>query len=288
MRNPFRAKPEGFHGPVTRGVEEFPGFHTACNMVIAQPYAQLKVSESLPSSVDDLETPINDYPVIIELDMAGIEAEIDYDAAHWFSDAVQVWLSVNDNFDDFESALEGDSPAPELETPDSMIGALFYLSGQSPDMAAFRLRDWLREQKDPDAAFQNLKENGIPKSLLADVSCQYRYVEDVPAGRIVAVHYIKPVFDRLLPHYEDEDYDEEEAQRIEEAGYDVVDLSNVYDDNKVMTIVATIDLSSNLFQAGDPRIEFHGTSYRNLLLAAPWLKDQLPEPPWPYSPEEPE
>jgi hypothetical protein len=284
--NPFYAKPAQFHGGVTRGVETHPGFHTACDMIITQPYAQMKVLEYLPSSIENLNDPIPDYPVILELDMHGLDFVPDYDALHWFNDAVNGIIEHIKSFDELESHIEyGDGD--EYEKPEAMIEGLFYLSGQQPSSAIYRLRDWLKEQDDPEEAFVKLKQTGVPGELLAKVSCQYRYLNDVPSGRVQRVHYVCPVFDRLFPHYEDNEWEEEgldeQLELIEAAGYDVVTMGNIVDDQQVLKIVSSFDVGYQLFKAKSARIEFHGTSLRNLLSAAPELAGVLRWPPKPFS-----
>jgi hypothetical protein len=284
MRNPFLAQPTKHCGPAMSGVVTHPGFHTGASMSICQPYAQVKVDEFVPDSWGkELKTHVmRDYPVIVELNMQGLPFTIDYDAARWFNGAVQAAIEESEDFDALENYL--DYAETEEETPSSMIEALFYLSGAKPDRAVYNLRDWLRERADPMEAFVKIKKDGIPDELLAQVSGQFRYTQDVPTGRIVAVHYIRPVFNYLFPHYDDQDYHHDKIiERIEAAGYDTVSLENVYDDIEVLTIVKSIDMSQSLFPVENQHIEFHGTSWRNLLSAAPELASILPNPPLPYS-----
>jgi len=289
-KNALLAKPTKHYGPAMSGVATHPGFHTGSSMSICQPYAQAKVSDFAPDSWGkELQRHVmRDYPVILELDMQGLPSEPDYDAANWFNDAVQQAISESDDFDALDNHL--DFAATEEEQPSSMLEALFYLSGANPDRAVYGLRDWLQRQPDPDAAFAKIKKDGLPDELLAQVSGQFRYTEDVPTGRIVAVHYVQPVFNYLFPHYEDADYHHDKIiERIEAAGYGTVSLADVYDSHEVLTVVKSFDVSPKLFPVKDQRIEFHGTSWRNLMAAAPQLADVLPLPPkpfWKYDPNE--
>ena len=289
-RNPFLARPTKHYGSGTVGVATHPGFHTGSSMGVCQPYAQAKVEEFVPDSWGkELQThTMRDYPVIIELDMQGLPFTIDYDAANWFGDAVKRAIEESEDFDALDSHFDfGDS---EEEMPSSMIEALFYLSGAQPHRAVYNLRDWLLQQQDPYESFAKIKKEGLPDELLAHVSGQFRYTQDVPSGRVVTVHYIRPVFNYLFPHYDDPDWHHDKIiDRIEAAGYDVVTLENVYDNSEVLNVVKSIDVSQKLFPAENQRIEFHGTSLRNLLSAAPELKDILPLPPkpfWRYDPNE--
>jgi hypothetical protein len=288
-KNAFLAKPTKHYGPAMSGVATHPGFHTGSNMSICQPYAQAKVGDFTPDSWGkELQRHVmRDYPVIIELDMQGVPFTLDYDAARWFNDAVQQAISESDDFDSLDNHLEMSSSEEEL--PSSMLEALFYLSGAKPDRAVYSLRNWLQDQPDPEEAFAKIKKDGLPDELLAQVSGQFRYTQDVPTGRIVAVHYILPVFNYLFPHYEDPDWHHDKIiERIEAAGYDTVSLANVYDDSEVLTVAKSFDVSPKLFPVENQRIEFHGTSWKNLLSAAPELVDVLPLPPkpfWRYDPE---
>lgn len=280
--NPFLAQPTAHRGLVMAGVLTHPGFHTGSSLSICQPYAQAKVLDYLPDTWGkELQRHVmRDYPVIVELDMHGLPFEIDYDAANWFNDAVQAAISESEDYDDLYSYL--DFAATEEEMPETMIEALFYLSGAKPDRAVYNLRDWLQNQKDPYEAFARVKKDGIPDDLLAQVSGQFRYTQDVPTGRIVAVNYIRPVFDYLFPHYDDPEWHFDKViERIESLGYDTVTLENVYDGSEVLTVAHRIGMTK-LWREADQRIEFHGTSLSNLLAAAPELEGLLPTPPPPF------
>lgn len=282
-KNALMAKPDKYHGMTMSGVVTHPGFHTGSSMTVCQPYAQAKVSELLPNSWGrELQRHVmRDYPVILELDMQGMPFTIDFDAANWFNDAVQKAISESEDFDSLVSYL--DFKDTEEELPDTMLEALFYLSGANPDRAVYSLRNWLQDQPDPEEAFARIKRDGLPDELLAKVSGQFRYVDDVPSGRIVTVHYIRPVFDNLFPHYEDPDWHHDKIiERIEALGYDTVTKENIYNGSEVLSVVQTVDVGPKLFPVENQRIEFHGTSWLNLLSAAPELADVLPLPPKPF------
>jgi hypothetical protein len=285
-RNAFEAQPSSYRGAPTRGVATHPGFHTASEMIISQPYAQMKISNEIPTdwSEEELSKPIHDYPVIVELDMHGLPFVPDWDAMTWFQDAVDAMLEHCEDYDDFDSWVE--SPEEGEEMPDTVVEGLFHLTNQTPGMALYLLRDWILEQEDHEAAFQKIKKEGVPDELLAKSARQFRYLKDVPTGRIIAVHYIKPVFDHLFPSWDSLEYEERGynkiTDRIEAAGYDTINESHVLEGMEVLDIVESVDLRPQLWEAPDRRIEYHGTSLRNLLSAAPHLKDQLPTPPAPF------
>ncbi len=288
--NPLLAQPTKHYGPAMSGVITHPGFHTGSTLSICQPYAQAKVDEFVPDSWGkELQTHVmRDYPVILELDMQGIPFTIDYDAAGWFNDAVKQAIEESEDYDALENYL--DFSEPEEDRPENMIQALFYLSGAMPSRAVYSLRDWLQSQSDPYEAFAQIKAKGLPDELLAKVSGQFRYTQDVPSGRIVTVNYIRPVFNYLFPHYDDPNWHHDKIiDRIEGLGYDVVTLANVYEGSEVLTVAKSVNVGPRLFPVEDQRLEFHGTSWRNLMSAAPELKDILPLPPkpfWEYDPNE--
>ncbi len=283
-RNAFQAKPKSFHGQATRGVQSHPGFHTACEMKIAQPYAMMKVESEIATDWTEPEIykELNDYPVIIELDMQGLSFEPDFDALTWFKEAIEFFVQSSKDFDEFSESLE--FMEEDVDIPETMVESLFYLSGQSQTTAIVRFNSWLERQPDPEAAFIKVKREGCPDELLAEVSCQFRYTEDVPSDRILAVHYVQPVFNHVFPHYDDPEWEEggyeHITERIEGAGYDVVAKEHIYDDMEVLTEVETTRLRE---APPGARIEYHGTSLKNLLSAAPELQNVLPRPPAPFA-----
>lgn len=292
VRNAFLAKPEGkHHGPVAGGVHPYPGFHTSRDEEVAVPYAQMKVEDDVDAPDDECEEcegsgcpecasaySLPDYPVVIAVDMQGLTPEPDYDAIHLSMDVLRQTAA---------EALEhgGDDPVRWLdslealdpgEAPDSTMGALFYRFASTVQDPSRGLLNVL-EDVSPDEAARRLQvivEGGDEAEVLAmQVIGQFRYTQDVSDDRLVSVDYMKPFWPHgVVDLYESEDM----VEALGGAGWDVVT-----DDDLERFDASMRTVWERKIRPG-ARIEYHGTSYRNLLLAAPWLKGKLPEPPAPY------
>jgi|SRR3972149_1746089 len=74
--NPFLAKARGVHRGKSASLGERDGFHTSSDISLVVPYANLKGSPYTNTFDGEWE----DYPVILSLDMTGLERVPDIDA----------------------------------------------------------------------------------------------------------------------------------------------------------------------------------------------------------------
>ena len=92
-RNDFLARPESHAGERTMGVTSHPGFHTAERPETTWAYAQMKVVTSdLGDELSDVgpeRVVLDDYPVVVALDMSGLKRHVDYDAVHFVRPKLQ-------------------------------------------------------------------------------------------------------------------------------------------------------------------------------------------------------
>ncbi len=284
--NVFRARPEEFAGRVTHGVVRYPGFHTASDPETTFPYAQYKaVPDDLDEEMDVLapdEVTIGDYPVVIALDMRGMKRLVDYDAVEYVKPvltdiAKQIVREGGDPMDELVSYVESGDYG-ERGVPDNVMQWLFEHGTQAQIDPSGALLSCAEEQRDPSAFIRAVADGSITDEKLAIITGQFRYDQDVPSSRITKVSYLKPWFPRVFYCTAAEnEADCELVDALSDAGWSTVDeddiLSGVlYDDRH------------DVFERDAPytaRIEYHGTSYRNLIKAAPDI--DWPVPPHPYA-----
>jgi len=291
-RNPFLAKPEKFHGRPAGGTHQLPGFHTASDRDQALPYAHQKggsMDADGPredcKECDDGRCPaclsrwrINDYPVIVAVDMSGIEPEHDVDARYVLENLMGIAreaLRSDDPIDYFQ----GDG-CVESETPGSVEVALFQSMARHEEDPAGQFGSFLEDMPEDEVlgVIRSVAAGGREASrIVMRMIGQFRYLQDVPSDRIISVDYVKPIWDELLD-FQGKEEDEEKAVALEANGWDVLDLDDVYSNS----VHGDYERVLERLAPPDARIEWHGTCYRNLLLAAPELVDRLPVPPLPY------
>lgn len=311
-RNACLAKPSKFRGRGMRGVVTHPGFHTTDKFGVACTYAQAKVEDLLPglnqtggilSKTKPWSYPIHDYPVIVSLVMNGLTRLPDYDAFEYWAGPVADFLHefeqygkgrTFENFWTYVDRLE----SPSQDAPNDLLTALLsLLDGYPAERAPYQIRDFLEAQPDPDRALDTILRNPANPVFLMHICQQYRYLEDVPEWRICAVDYMRPLFDYMLPHYDNPEWEEErwdeKTEALERAGYTHFGHGNLEDEQDPITTSRvyeippesiTPDRGQALMPWGErsPRVEFHGTNYVNLRWAAPGLTRKLPAPPEPY------
>lgn len=291
-KNAFEAKPKKFHGRPAGGTHQLPGFHTASMRDQALPYAHQKggaMEAKRPATdgcddCDDDRCPaclrlwrISDYPVVVGVDMAGFTPEHDVDARH-----------VGEILSDIaREALESDDPIGyfrhgdvEYNSVGSVEAALFQAMASHEEDPGGAFGSYLEDLDESEAlaAIRAVAEGSAEADkILMRVIGQFRYLDDVPADRIVSVYYVKPFWDDILDVHDNEE-DEERAQALESVGWDVLDSEDVMGFNVSGAYKRVFDRKPD----ADARVEWHGTGYRNLILAAPELADRLPKPPLPY------
>jgi len=282
---PFLARPPEQHE--YSGISSHPGFHTTKDMDMAAAYALGKVYEFNTVELDDEVHAVTDYPVVVGLNMEGYNKEVDYDAEKVVKESLTIFL------DEVITHLEN---AYEEYTDDDIYYAIQYIAEQS-DMSGEPVFgkspvDLLGEERfshftDPGGAVLDLEDpvqlvkqymqtKEIPKDFLMDVTNQYRYLDDVPHSKVVAVWYATPVAVDMTDVVNGED---EFAAEISKKwpGFIVLDYDDVYS-GMMQTDFTKVwereDVEESL-------MEYHGTTYLRLLQAVPEFTSQLPPPPSP-------
>lgn len=267
-----------------KGILEYPGFHTTTSLDIAAMYALGKIGlhedESGVHYVDD-------YPVIVALDMSQFDPETDYDAAEIVGSSLQYGLDqliedlegdlseeniLNKAFDLAESGWETE-PVMGNSAQDFLSENIF--SHFNNPIAMLMEKDYFAD------VVKTYAETGtIPDQALMDAAEQFRYLKDVPESRVQAVYYVTPITEELQD-YQMEDWDEEEVER-KWPGFDIIGPDEAYGgywNPQLETIWENKQLS---FEGIEPKLEYHGTTYNRLLQAAPELGEYLTVPPTPY------
>lgn len=285
-RNPFFARPQEFHGAATRGVATHPGFHTADQVETTYAYAQMKavpehVSEEVPA-----EVVLIDYPVVVALNMKGLDALTDYDAIETVKPIlVEVAKEVvsqpgEDPIDALQDYVEYGERQHEMLT--RAYQWLFEMGAPAVMEPAPSLLSYAEAQDDPNELICALADGTLPNEALAEITGQHRYLEDVSTERIVSVIYLRPWWPEILelwPYGSDDT--NPMIEELDELGWSVI----TDDDVGSFSLPEISEMVFERSAGPSPRIEYHGTSYLNLLKAAPWLRRHLPEPPQPYSAE---
>lgn len=293
----FKAEPTTHRGPAAGGTARYPGFHTADRVETTLPYAQMKLGHDVPSDPD--EDPIlglSDYPVIVTLDMNGLDPKPDADVVWARNDLQDAFREISEEMknvsDDslLDVLLEYVESTATSEDAESFgagsdaVEALFSLSGVTSSQILHALSNYVETLSGADliAVLTALRDGLVRDDVLMAAIGQYRYTVDVPESRILCVRYIQPYFGVVLADPQDSE-EEERLERIEAAGYVPLTEEDVFSGSDRMTVVEDVEIRS---EPAGARVEFHGTTYHNLLSAAPGLVSTLPVPPEPYeSPE---
>jgi hypothetical protein len=255
----------------------------------------------------------DDYPVILTFDMSGMRAFADIDsrrAAEMFYEHCklnQYHVGREDvEADQILDALAFDTEEEDGEEwpqpGDEALNSMWKLSG-SPSVRINALRaavgfigssglklEHLYDIGSRVAKNERVELDDSDEKMLIEAFGQCRYLTDVPDERLLKVEYMAPFFAQVI------DPDGEEDETIEEtaeAGYAFVESDRTdLDESRVTAWEKPV---SELPLFGDrahwkvfggpgtfqPRLEYHGTSLKNLLTAAPWLADLLTEVPKP-------
>jgi hypothetical protein len=280
---PFVPKPDlPSHEIDYIGTSKYPGFHTTSSYENASFYALNRVVESFTEEENGVHY-TTDYPVIVALDMSGLEKKVDYDAVQYTLETLKVHLNelkkeLNENSTDEEinSAIQA-----FLDGIDFQEGSASYFSGVGHPFAyiteeAWTFRDPLSNVVDNPALPEAIRQYLITgkwdnDSLLMEMAQQYRYTEEVTEDRIRAVYYLMPIAEDVTTMEDDEDDTTLEKRW---PGFDILFEDDIL--NRSFSPRATLvwgELPDN--------VEYHGTTYKRLLSAAPSLENALPPPPSP-------
>jgi len=269
---PFLANPPMSQGETYQGILEYPGFHTASTFEVAAAYAVGRILNWSTEEDEQGNHYVNDYPVVVKLNMEGFDPKTDYDAEEMVKPALYESLKqfvdlYNINSDTLDEEIE--EAAYEFLEDSSM------LEGDYVDWedAKSHINQVFSYMEEPFGNFMNLsnftdevrnfaRNKEISQNALMEVTQQFRYSEDVGENKIVAVYYLNPVGASAGVDYGWEGFD-----IVSQDDFSYGDFNFAYE---------------LVYGDGDVDGQYHGTTYHNLLNAAPELKDKLPDPPFPY------
>ena len=302
-RNPFLARTQGVYRGRSASLGELDGFHTASTQELVVPYANMKGSPFEAPEFRSFGNGVwDDIPVILHFDMTGLPRVPDIDAERALDLATDYLrnLDLNDPTTLKKQLVhdEGIDVDPDIaEVGGQTNNALWEMSG-SPSTAsgAWRsLRYWLEALTDSEIERflatlgpnhkQRIQEDFGPE-ILAEIFQQQKYLENIEQERLIAVEYLAPYYEKIIA--EDNTYYEEGEEYIAdpdawvntiiERGFMIVTDEDVIRSNLPMRSKGV--WKSRRKKREDARVEYHGTSYQNLLRAVPGLR--LPKPPKPF------
>lgn len=249
---------------------DYDGVHTASDRSIAAAYAMSAWRQSADDS----------YPIVITLDVSGLEALPDVDAMVRGGEAADMVRSdyrsryeAGEGLDDFID--DQDYREVEASVGDEPAAFLFEDQGSHVFQA---IRDYAEasSENEHDIFEQFMKKGDLPGGVLTRLARQQRYMADFDLDRVVRIEAIRPWWDHVLASYDDEE-DAEEIERIEALGWQVFTL----DDFNGEPHFAAKTLYQAPGAAERERVEYHGMTSAGVEGAFP---DLIPEEtPFPVS-----
>lgn len=263
--NPFLAKPTNYEGGTSIGVDTHPGFHTARDIETTLPYVYGK---SGPASESDAADGLYGYGGVVALDMRGYTPHLDWDAEETVIPAIADILDAAPSLEDLEDLYESGDIVNEDVVRNAVQLAFFNTIGQ---VLEHPLDLSLFEDEDEYARFREEVNFDNPsdwaKRIIMNSVGQYRYLEDVPESRIVAAWVFQPIYPEIVDTYRDERL----MGALEDAGW-------VFATEDELAWRETPSRSIQVYSADarpGARIEYHGSSWRNIVTAAPFLADMF-------------
>ena len=293
--NPFLPR-ANFFGQSARLKHWEGGFHTTPDENFAVPYAQQKFETSeISQGREDPE----DYPVVLTLDMTGLVGFADIDARRACLEIFDRFLKHHDEMD-FEAGFE--SLIEELEAQgyggygsdgQPVVDVLFKLASASSDDVVNTLalagindtQDYIMLRK---CAFilstkgENARMPQYLENFLRDLFKQSVYWNPIPDERLLEVRYMHPYFRSVVGEYRFEE-ESEIFDEYAENGWEFLtdEDSFIAPVFKPAWTREVKDVPFGFETPAPARVEYHGTSLSNLLLACPWLSKKLADPPPP-------
>lgn len=282
-----------------KGIIEYPGFHTTTSFDIAAAYAVGRVMNSFDETDDGVHH-VTDYPVVVKLDMTELERNTDYDAEQMVWEVLREHLAdlakdIDEDSDDFDIIDKARNIIDFSESSSELSQEpLGFISEQTFGHFNNPLVLIIDDPGFPDAVRKWEETGEFSQDLLMKATDQFRYTQDVSEMRLLEVHYITPVAGEAeTPEHEDDEEAKDELYRKWE-GFDIPwedDLMGstynfshelVWEDKSEQR--PEYQDSPQLSLPGIPpslREEYHGTTYKRLLSAAPGIGRELPAPPSP-------
>lgn len=289
-KNPLLSvPPEGIHGLGAAGgeffrksvgrapkPEDYHGVHTTTDENIAAVYATGATYKGF--FVDHyIENRPGAYPVILALDVSGLQPLPDVDAlaqaAYYLGDS---WLRSSYYGVDLQEALESYHDY-EFLGPGNDVGSAVM------EMAVYSLgpASAFYDLPDGEEQWQTWIETGAYSEDVAIAMVkQKRYLADFGLDRLVAVRAMKPWWGYVLEDAEAGEEYKRQIEQIEDLGYRAVTVDDLLNENVLTTTpIYTADQSER-------RVEYHGTSSWHLMQAFPEIS--VPPSPFPLSEMNPE
>lgn len=276
-RNALLAKPPHHHHYLTRNQtllgkaitsKDYEGVHSTGSMVIAAGYAYGTVSKCRCG-----------YPVIIELDVSGLNPLPDIDAMLVAESAVLDRYALDraktivGEHDHIEDAI-GDYGMDDCESESVQEGSHWTDIATADFNCANVARAFQATYQDDnrawDAFIKYAQGGDIALEVLANLTEQRRWMHDFEKEHVQAVYAYQPIWDDIIENYwETDDADlEAKAKRIEAAGYQVVTLDDAWGGSFSIN-------EKLLYKKPGPKKgsgEYHGTSSAYFQKAFPEIK----------------
>lgn len=253
---------------------DYEGVHTTGNKLIAAAYA-MGTWNGDPDS----------YPVIITLDVSGLEPLPDVDAMVHGAAAADELLSsyrslVKDSGWTLDDFIEDDDYR-EIDAQAGEEPAAFIFEDVGHHVAQ-AIRDYAEEAgEDEEQLFGRFINAGeLPPGVLMRLAQQQRYLHDFEQKRVVCIEAVKPWWHQVLFGGDEGEADERIAQ-LEERGFHVFSLEDQWspdDVGETMTIWEAPNASRR------KKTEYHGTTSAAVESAFPGLIPE--ETPFPIEREE--
>jgi len=299
-QNPFKAKPATIHGSQSWGSQDLPGFHTADDKEVAAAYGVSKI-QSIVNDIryitdeDDEEefkeaySSIGDYPVVVGVDTAGYIDVQDLDFHIRLGEVIELYINEIQN-----RVRNGDSTwEEEFEQIEQFDKEYINLH-----MGFLPVFFDLRVGEGPGEILQAIIESPEHLERFFDLSFwnyynevnryigQHRYRRDVrrmPKGevqdeRIISIEYVTPIWDKIIDEYSDI------GPILQDMGWEYATEQDASDGSLDNSFVFTPVWSRTAPDGAG--IEYHGTTYRNLIEALPWIEGEIPLPPPPFNPDD--
>jgi hypothetical protein len=238
---------------------DYDGVHTATDPLIAAAYAMGSLAAG------DVDS--NGYPVLVTLDVSGLEALPDVDALVRGGEAADVARSEyrkrvadGETMDDILDEDEEFGAEPQAREGDEPAAFIFEDVGSRPLHA---IRDYADDSgDDAEEIFERFLATGeLPNGVLTRLVGQQRYLNDFDLDRVVRIEAIRPWWRRVISSYDDPRF-----EKLQERGYQVFTMDELpihSPGDRVTLYEAPPQERTN--------VEYHGTTSVVIDLAFPGL-----------------
>ena len=279
IKNPLLARPpHHFHrlrdeSRIKGQVDPYLGVHTSGTWNIAAAYAMSSWEKNSKHG----------YPVVVALDVTGLQALPDVDAllraddtlAHMRGEALNALEEIEEDDDEDLWSLADQWSEREYEyrntTPAGFIFQEFQ-DGLNPISAVIDLYDGAAE-----TVLREWAEGGeLPGDVLSHLVDQRRYLNDFPLSRVVKIETFRPWYEDIVDDYWG---DSRDAKLAESRGYHVIYTEDLLDSG------ADFHNERVTLYEGEPSsdVQYHGSWSGLIQMAFPEL--DLPEEYWGIEPE---